>query len=295
MTIRFTKAPRETGVDGFFQPDDTRVTIEPSEFPKPLYPEDEGFWDEFSDTLDMVCAAHDRALNRREVSPLLGGIAGSTARSGADLVHSDFPTAIMTEAVLNLKKPTWRDFGLRNGFTDGPVLLGHLIGWASHVVSPNSFCAKWHFMVPRPEEVAGAIARGELDAPEMIQQRLFNMVPRSVLAGRQEAFTVYDEGCPNHPSYNAMHSAAAGAQATVIKVLFDLSEEQTAQVNLAARNMAFFRSNAGVHYPQDNRAGLWLGQETVSRLLSDKMREFGADSAEVQAAIDAAQTDFLGA
>lgn len=293
MPIRFTKATRETGVDGHFTADDPRVSVRPEEFPTPIYPEDEGFWDQFLDTIAKACQAHDNARYARGVSPALEKVVKQNARNAANLVHADWPHEILTHAAQAVTSP-WRDIpGLSGKFTDRVVMLNHLMGWAAHAVSPNSFAAKWHFMMPRPEEVAGAIARGELEAPYEVEMALYDMISKEDLIADQRKFTLYPEGSPDHPSYNAMHSAAAGAAATVVKFMFDLSDEDLHMVNLTAHNMAFFRTVAGVHYPQDNRVGLWMGQETVKRLLPQKMEsEFGVSAQVVADAIEAILVDW---
>jgi hypothetical protein len=79
-----------------------------------------------------------------------------------------------------------------------------------------------------------------------------------------------------------MHSAAFGAQAAVIRVMLTLSPDEAQDVDLAARNGAYFRNVAGVHYPQDNRVGLWLGGETVRRALPAKLAAIGYDQVEVE-------------
>lgn len=296
MTLRFNKVSRADGVDGHFLPDDKRVTVKPSEFPDPIYPEDAGFWDQFTDTLHAVCMAHDRARMTRGVSPALEPVINSSAVKAAELVHKDMMSDIMLIGFKAIRIKQWRGFtGLGGKFTDRAVLLNHLMGWAAHAVSANSFCAKWEFMMPRPEEVAGALARGEMDAPDDVMLQLSDAFDLKSLGADQTIFTAYPEGCPGHPSYNAMHSAAASACAAVIKAMMQLDDTDTAQIDLTARNMAHFRSVAGVHYPADNSVGLWLGQETVRRLLPAKMlAEFGVPVAQTVAALEATHFDWLG-
>lgn len=277
--LRFKKATRNNGVDGHFEESDPRVTVEPNEFPAPIYPEDEGFWDQFTQTIHAASMAQDKAAYRRGVSPALEASNVNRADLAAEAVHRDWPTEILTIGARYATSGFRTIEPLEGVFTDKVVLLNYLMSWAAWAVSANSFCAKWHFMMPRPEEVAGAIVRNEIDAPEHVKLQLFDMVSRQSLLADQRKFTTYPEGSPNHPSYNAMHSAAAGAAATVVKVVMELSKQDTDMINLTARNMAYFRTTAGVHYPQDNKTGLWLGQETVKRLLPTKLAELGVDAA----------------
>ena len=290
MDLRFTKATPENGVDGYFSSVDSRVTVKPSEFPKPLHPEDAGYWSEFGTVMTAVCEAKAGSIVRNQISPALVAETGGNAARAAHLVHKDMPTDIMLMGFKAIKE---KKFRLGRGFTDGPVMLNHLMAWAAHAVSPNSFCAKWHFLAARPEEVAGAIARDEIDAPDAIKMRLFHSFERTALVENQRTFTMYPEGSPDHPGYNAMHAAAAGAGAAIILAIMDLDEDDKNQVRHTAYDMAHFRSRAGVHTPQDNNAGLWLGQETVRRLLAGKMTDFGVDAPLVDAALEAAQVDWL--
>ena len=294
MTIRFAKAKPEDGHDGFFTADNPRVLVKPDEFPKPLYPGDEGFWAHFSEVIQEVSAAKDNANYRSRTAQALIDRGVKTAADAAVAVHKDWPGDLILVAA-KACKGKMRDFkkAVPSNFTDGVVLLNHLINAAAWMVSPSSFCAKWNFMVPRPEEVAGAIARDELEAPDWVKLALFRAVPRETLVADQRRFTMYPEGCPPHPSYNAMHAAAAGAGCTVVKVMMDLPPEERAMVDLTASNMAHFRATAGVHYPQDNAVGLWLGQEVVNRWLPDYLEKMvGIPADEVNDALKDAQTDW---
>lgn len=276
--IRFNKATRANGVDGQFEFNNPRVTVQPTELPTPLYPEDPGFWIQFQAVLDSVTKAKENSKLTLGVSSALEPIILRSALNAAEIVHNDLPTEIMLHGFRAIQNKVWRDIGLLGGFTDKVVLLNNVMSFAAHAVSANSFCAKWHWMVPRPEEVAGAIARDEIEAPDDIVLQLFDCYNRPTLASQQKSFTTYPEGCPGHPSYNAMHSAAAGAGALALKVMMDLNEDDMNMINLTARNMAYFRTVAGVHYPQDNAVGLWLGEETVARVLPNFLADnYGVD------------------
>lgn len=271
---RFTKATRETGVDGHMTFDEPRVVLKADEIPAPLHPEDDGYWDEFGKTIDAVCAAHDRARMERGVADPFHRAINRSALGAAEFVRRDWPSENLMILAKQLPAAKFRAFkGLRNDFTDGVVMLNHLMGWAAHAVSPTSFAVKWEHMAIRPEEVAGLIARDEMDAPSHIKTRLFDMVPQKTLAADQRRFTAFFEGCPMHPSYWAMHAAASGAVGAVMKVLYDLTPSDTDTVNLGIYNVAHFRSTAGVHNPQDNAVGLWGGQEIMKRLLPAKLHE----------------------
>lgn len=293
MVLRYSKTPADESVDAHFKADDPRVVVKPSEFPKPLHPEDDGYWAQFSTTVDAVCAAKDAARMRHGVSPAIEKAGVTNAAKAAELVHADWPTDI---ALLGAKFVTspFRDIaGLNGVFTDKVVLLNHLMAWAAWQVSASSFCAKRHFLAARPEEVAGAIARDEIDAPESIKIRLFDAIPRAALSENQRSFTMFSEGSPTHGSYNAMHAAAGSAAATVIRVLLGLSEDDIRTINLTAYNTAHFRTSAGVHNPQDNDCGLWLGQEVVARTLPDKLKEMGVRTGAIEYVLKDTRVDWL--
>lgn len=103
----------------------------------------------------------------------------------------------------------------------------------------KAFEVKYFYGRPRPEEVLGQ---------------------RFDLTGEQSAmlFTAYPEGCPNHCSYIAGHSAAAAA-GTVFKKMFNLTPEQWNVVYDCCYLWGQYRTFAGVHYATDNLQGLLLG------------------------------------
>lgn len=301
MTLRFTKATPEAGHDGAcFKPDNPRVLVTPDKFPKPLYPEDDGFYVEFERVMDEVTAARGKYNYSSKISSAFKRLGIHRADQLAELVHFDLPSDLMREASRAIKNKVWRKWtGVTSNFTDRIVLLDRLLGEVGHWASPSSFCAKWHFMVPRPEEVAGAIARGELDAPDHIKGKLEGMMNAAGytmkdLAADQRIFTMYKEGCPPHPSYVAMHKVASAAGGAAIKALLILPEKERNMVDFSARNVGNGRANAGVHYFQDMRAAGWLGQEIVNLKLPEWMAStIGADPAEVSAALAENQVDWL--
>lgn len=296
MPMQFLKADATNGHDAHFKADDPRVIVKPDEFPKPLYPGDDGFWQQFDAVIEEVAAAKAKASYLGRLSSCIVASGVTRADQAAALVHKDWPGDIILLGAKACKKQ-WRKFSLpvASNFTDATVLLNALVNLAPWWVSPSSFCAKWHYMVPRPEEVAGAIARGELKCPDQIALKLFTLMPREAVIADQRAFTLYPEGCPPHPSFNAMHAAAAGAAVTAAKVLLVLSDSDRVMMDMTALNMAHLRATAGVHYPQDNAVGLWLGQEVVNRVLPKWMESnVGIPSGEVDAALAEVQTDWMG-
>lgn len=291
--MEYKKTTPAGGVDAHFL-GSSRVLVKPEEVPAPIRVGDPGFWKEFEAVIVAVSGARDKAASTSMVAPCIIAAGFDTADKQAELVHKDRPTEIMTIAAQTLTSKFKRFKELQKSkFTDGVVLLDSLMAMSAHLVSPSSFSTKWHYMLPRPEEVASAIAKGDLTAPDDIVRLMNSVFDMKEVAKSPASFTMYPEGCPGHPSYNAMHSAAAGAEATILKTMYDLNKDEIAEVDMCARNMAFFRTRAGVHYPQDNRVGLWLGQEVVKRWLPDYLFSLGVPRAPVLRALDKASTDWL--
>jgi hypothetical protein len=84
---------------------------------------------------------------------------------------------------------------------------------------------------------------------------------KSIELYRAEDFTNYDEGCPQLPSWPAMHSASSAASLG-LAVVADLMDVQYCHVICTDYAVYFARTVAGVHYTTDNIAGLNLGHQT---------------------------------
>ena len=163
-------------------------------------------------------------------------------------------------------------------FVNDSVALGASAGWAISEVSPAAFACKWSVGRARPEEVAYSIMSGDLIPPTHVKEMVENMSFDTA-----ESFTAYSEGCPVHPSWPAMHSAASSLS-TWLDVVADLDSDQRYEVRLLDFSIAFFRTFAGVHYETDNRAGLALGRKIVLDKLPDHLSEkYGCDADSVLA------------
>jgi len=107
------------------------------------------------------------------------------------------------------------------------------------------------------------------------------------LTSNAHDFTAYPEGAPRHPSWPAMHAAASG-MSFWLSVVLNLTPQQQCQVKLVDHAVAWGRTVAGVHYEDDNTAGLDMGQEVVARLLPEHLANtYGSDLTTVQAKVDA--------
>jgi len=105
-------------------------------------------------------------------------------------------------------------------------------------------------------------------------------------------FTAYPEGSPTHPSWPAMHSAASAASFW-LDIVMDLTDEQRCEARKLDYSIAYARTVAGVHYPDDNIAGLIIGQEIIAqRLPQIFMDVYGANEDDVMNAVDRARYDW---
>lgn len=156
-----------------------------------------------------------------------------------------------------------------NMFLRTDFMLSMLSGWSMSVVGPMSFAAKWYAGRPRPEEVVWLIHRGTIydGVPADIRQDISKLNLRS-----PSDFTAYDEGCPNHPSWPAMHAASASTSFW-LDIVLNLNDEQLCQARLMDYAISYARTVAGVHYPDDNIAGLNIAQEILARALPNYLKK----------------------
>ena len=165
-------------------------------------------------------------------------------------------------------------------FLRGPFMLAHLNTWALATIGPHSFAAKYSVGRSRPEEIAFAISEGNIpsqdlpDAVRDIMQEILDRFGGSLPSAT--SFTAYSEGSPRHPSWPAMHSAASQTSFWM-SVVLDLTPEQLCQARKVDWAVAYARTVAGVHYPDDNIDGLNLGQNVIASLLADYL-EFKYES-----------------
>ncbi len=106
------------------------------------------------------------------------------------------------------------------------------------------------------------------------------------------AFTAYDEGSPTHPSFPAMHSAGSTCSLW-LPVLYDITPEEYFQALLIDHGVAFGRTVAGVHYRQDNLAGLNIGQRIIREELPNFVSErYGYDKKTIKERLKAFSFDW---
>lgn len=216
----------------------------------------------------------------------------------ADIVHQDFPSQFMDDLLRFFWKSAVKiDQDLfskvhYSKFTDGIVMLERIVADIIHEVSPTAFAHKYHFWVARPEEVIGAWARGEVKFSPLTEDALKHYVNKDEVKSDQRKFTMYSEGCPNHPSFPAMHSSLA-AMALFFPVIFNLTDAQEVECKKMATNIAYGRTFAGVHYPMDNQYGLELGERVLESLLPKMLEHYGGISENISKKISLKRTKWI--
>lgn len=122
----------------------------------------------------------------------------------------------------------------------------------------------------------------EIGLDQGVPQSLIDDVKRFQNIERMEQFTAYDEGCPEHPSWPAMHSAGS-AMSTWLPAIMELSEEEYCQVLLTDYWVSYARTVAGVHYVTDNIAGLTIGSKVVAEKMPRIFQErYGGDIVKIE-------------
>jgi hypothetical protein len=163
-------------------------------------------------------------------------------------------------------------------------MLSDLNTWAIGTVGPHNFGLKWHVGRARPEEVAWMISQGKLET-DVVPVDIVESVEAMNLT-HAVGFTAYPEGCPMHPAWPAMHSAAS-VGSLWLAVVLNLTEAQWCQTKLVDYDIAYARTVAGVHFSSDNIAGLTLGQELLALYLPKHLAtRYGSNEEAVRVKID---------
>lgn len=152
--------------------------------------------------------------------------------------------------------------------------------WAIGAIAGMNFHAKWHYGRPRPEEIAWKITTAELTTADGVPPSIIADV-LSMELKRAEDFTAYPEGCPRHPSWPAMHSAASTVSLWTAVVLKDIPADLLCEARRIDYAVAFARTIAGVHYSTDNTAGLNLGAQLLMDKLPDYLEEIYGSNPDV--------------
>ena len=259
----------------------------------PFYPGDEGFWDEMWRVLESQIARE----SGESASDMYGWPDTWEERNSvklspwpaSDINYGDLSLGDVAEAVNGeypayhqqiLIKKLFKDgvkldpglgqpFRSANDFVGKPVRMATINTWVFEAVAPVNFMLKWHFGMPRPEEVAYKIFRGDFTEDDEIPEDLVEEIQAMDLDNAHD-FTAYKStGSPFHPSFPAMHSAGSSCSLW-LAALCDLTPSQFLEALRIDYAVAMGRTVAGVHYEQDNIAGLNIGQ----RIIREKLPEF---------------------
>jgi hypothetical protein len=160
----------------------------------------------------------------------------------------------------------------------------------------------------RPEEIGGLVhvqKTGQAEYPihrDLLESDVFNEPEFK----KRDSFLLpqaFPEGCPTHPSYGAGHATVVGAQATILKALYDETyilpnpvisnkegtklepyrgpdrDELTVggELNKLASNIAFGRNFGGVHWKSDALESVLLGEKVAIELMRQRANTFPED------------------
>lgn len=166
-----------------------------------------------------------------------------------------------------------------NDFIGEEVRMSVINTWSLEAVALVNFFLKWNYGVPRPEEVAWQIFND--DDNDGVPSDLIEAIKEMRLKNAAD-FTAYENGSPTHPSFPAMHSAGSTCSLW-IPTLYDISDDQYLQTLRMDYAVAYARTIAGVHYRQDNLAGLNAGQRIIREQLPKFLSEqYGYDEDKVR-------------
>jgi hypothetical protein len=255
------------------------------------------FWDEFMEVLEIQEDRRSGTVSTGDLMVLPNIWIGMTLDDVAEAVHDEYPASHHVELIKKLFGQglqidyTILPFRSQRDFIGLEVRMADMMTWAVAAVAPTNFLMKWSVGRPRPEEIAMQIENNIITEADGVPGDVVIAVKAMSLT-RAEDFTHYDEGCPLHPSWPAMHSASSAASLW-LAVVADLTFDQYCQVLLTDYAVSFARTVAGVHYKTDNIAGLNLGQKILADKLAAHLAEkYGADPQAVQQKIDSLTFDW---
>jgi len=261
-----------------------------------LFPGDEGFWEEMEHVVDMqIMRRNNEDPSMHQTWPKIWqdgkhGYGNLSLATIADAVRGEYPafhqqnllSALWTEGIAMLPYAPMRS---EVDFVGFQVRLAYINSWAFYAVAPINFYLKWAIGMPRPEEVAYLIARGEYTPKRGgVPESLYNKIVGMELESATD-FTAYTDrpkkGCPMHPSWPAMHSAGSTIS-TWLPAIARLSGDQYCEALRTDYAVAMGRTVAGVHFHQDNTAGLNIGRGIVGAELPEFLeQEFGYDASTI--------------
>eukprot|EP00534_Pseudo-nitzschia_fraudulenta_P004077 CAMPEP_0201134144 /NCGR_PEP_ID=MMETSP0850-20130426/50785_1 /ASSEMBLY_ACC=CAM_ASM_000622 /TAXON_ID=183588 /ORGANISM="Pseudo-nitzschia fraudulenta, Strain WWA7" /LENGTH=319 /DNA_ID=CAMNT_0047404961 /DNA_START=26 /DNA_END=985 /DNA_ORIENTATION=- len=266
----------------------------------PAYPGDADgkFWDELRHVVEVQIARRNgvapSTLNRWPNTWL----EKSSLEDIAKAVQGEYPCyhqQTLIEALFKEGVEMYRDMGPFRSVVDfvgTETRIAAINTWSFEVVAPINFMLKWHVGMPRPEEVAWMIYKDSFTAAnDGVPEDLIALV-KSMDMEHATSFTAYEDGSPMHPSYPAMHSAGSTCSYW-LPAICKVTPAQYCEALRVDYAVAYGRTIAGVHYQQDNIAGLNIGQSIIRERLPAMLEErYGYDSSMVASKLDALSFDW---
>ena len=201
---------------------------------------------------------------------------------------------------------------LTNG---GPAFQAPAVAAVSGHALTAAWVQKWrHHLKLRPETMAARVVTGKDGSTGVFYNSALVTNAQSTLDA-VKAFNVanggdnaeflpllYAEGSPTHPAYPAGHAVIAGANATILKLIYADTNWSTmgnysavqhstdgnslvaysrpdagdltvhGELNKLAANIAIGRNIAGVHYRADGDCGMMLGQKVAIEYFRDYLK-----------------------
>ncbi len=227
-------------------------------------------------------------------------------RDVAEWVHVDaLYQAYLQACLILLGQGTRLDPGLplynakvQAGFAQcgGPHILSYVTEVATRALKAVWY-QKWfvHHRL-RPEEFGGRVHNHLTSAANYpIHSDVLNSKAVQITFSKFGSYLLpqaFPEGSPTHSSYGSGHATVAGACVTVLKAFFDETDtiknpvvpnaDGTAlvpyegppltvlgELNKVARNVAFARNGAGVHWRTDATGGMKLGEDVAIGIMQE--------------------------
>jgi len=269
----------------------------------PYFPGTDGdlFWNELRHVVDVQIARRSNTVpSSVNCWPATWNTTHTTLEECAEAVKGEYPgfhQQTFIETLFATKKLEFhRDiapFRSVADFVATQVRIASINSWSVEVISAITFLIKWHVGMPRPEELVWMIHLGAYTAEaDGVPQDIVEKIASMELTHPEE-FTAYNiDGCPQHPSYPAMHSAASTVSYW-LPAIVQLTGEQYCEALRVDYATAYARTVAGVHYPQDNIAGLNIGQRIVREKFPAMMVDkYGYQHDKLQARLEALSFDW---
>jgi len=257
------------------------------------HPEDKkDFWQEFEYVVNVQKLRKTKQQNPCTADPLVSKKVmpqmtelwkGFDINDVAEAVNDEFPGIYHNQMIaawvadkvhpLKFDENSIPKTGMAD-FLRTTVMLTDMIGYAVRVVGQCNFSLKWKEGRARPEEVAWKIYQNHPDVKSYRKQYedLIKDIKKIYESEPKDAtnFTAYEVGSPKHPSWPAMHSAAS-ASAFWLSIVLDKKDkaydDRICEARMLDYSVSYARTVAGVHYRDDNIAGLMIGQEILAETL----------------------------